>query len=56
MSHEFTQKSFLPENSRPFLQQRFTVLVLDLQQHVKELVHWEAISLPRVEEQSNDIS
>lgn len=40
-------KSFLPENSWPFLQQGFTILVLDLQQHVKELVHREAVSLQR---------
>lgn len=38
-------KNFLPENSWPFLQQGFTILVLDLQQHVKELVHREAVSL-----------
>lgn len=38
-------KSFLPENSWPFLEQGFTILVLNLQQHVKELVHGEAVAL-----------
>lgn len=37
--------SLSPEHSCPLLQQGLAVLVLDLQQHVEELVHREAVAL-----------